>query len=159
MKRHYAILALILCLLPDWAYAQAKSRGCFSKAEETAEQIVREGLRLREGARGCSEPPWSMPVKSLWDDVDRRFGPRFAQQTNIRRKAFQREFADDADNRLERWDGRIVMHFRHFPLSETYCEAIKTTLEDVQKRGWSVLQKQAAKGVDEVTMDYRPCVK
>jgi len=58
---------------------------------------------------------------------------------------------------LSQWDARIVMHFRHYPLSEEYCDAIKTMLEDTQKKGWSAVTKQAAKGKNEVKMDYKPC--
>lgn len=157
MRRALVAALVAVVLFPHWAFAQGKTRGCFSKAEEAAEQIVREGLRLREGARGCDGSPWNKGTLALWDDVDRLFGPRFAAQTAIRRKAFEREFKDDADNRLERWNGRIVMHFRHYPLSDIYCGSIKTMLEQIRKRGWGVLQKQATKAQDEVTMDYRPC--
>ena len=93
----------------------------------------------------------------MWTDVDARLGARFAAQTNIRRQAFLREFSDDADNRMDMWNGRIVMHFRHYPLSAVYCAEIKDMLVQTQKRGWRVIQTEAAKGRDEVKMDYRPC--
>jgi hypothetical protein len=152
-------LFVIVSLMPAVAQAQANGSGCFRKAEQTAEQIVREGLRLREGARGCDGPPWNMRTLALWEEVDKRFGARFAAQTQIRQKAFQREFSDDADNRVDMWNGRIVLHFRHYPLSEVYCAGIKDMLEQTLKKGWGVLQRSAAKGAGEVEMDYRPCEK
>jgi hypothetical protein len=114
-------------------------------------------LRLREGARGCAGPPWGLNTQSLWTSIDQRFGPQFAAQTRIRRGAFQREFSDDADNRLDMWNGRIVLHFRHYPLSEVYCAGVKDMLDNTLKKGWGVVARSAAKGVDEVKMDYRLC--
>jgi hypothetical protein len=155
--RSLLVVLLIFWLLPQDAGAQAKSRGCFTKAEQTAEQIVRQGLRLREGARGCDGAPWNMGTQSLWEDLDARLGAQFAAQTNIRRRAFIREFGDDANYQMDLWNGRIVMHFRHFPLSAVYCAEIKDMLEQAQKRGWGVIRSGAAKARDAVKMDYRPC--
>jgi hypothetical protein len=55
------------------------------------------------------------------------------------------------------WNGRIVFHFRHYPLSGVYCAGIKEMLDNVMKKGWGVVVRSAKKGVDEVKMDYRPC--
>jgi len=142
---------------PVFAQTGANALGCFTKAEQAAEQIVREGLRLREAAQGCDRLPWRKDTKRLWDDINQRFGQRLAAQTQTRQKAFQREFGDDAENRLAMWDGRIVTTFRHYPLSDDYCDAMKETLESVQKKGWSVIDVLARKGRVEVEMDYRPC--
>jgi hypothetical protein len=157
VMRWFFIFFLIISLLPVPVLAQAAPRGCFTKAEETAEQIVREGLRLREGAKGCAEAPWRQQTLSLWNSLDQRLGPQFAAQTLIRQKAFQREFSDDADNRLQMWNGRIVFYFRNYPLSEVYCAGIKDMLEQMLKKGWGALKSKAGKGADEVKMDYRPC--
>ncbi len=160
LQAMYRLLALLLicCFLAAPASAQ-KARECFSKAEETAEQNVREGLRLREGALGCDGQPWNAGTRALWEDIDRQFGPRFAAQTKVRERAFQREFADDADNRLGMWNGRIVMYFRNYPLSNLYCRDIRAMLLEMQKRGWGYFTVQAAKARDVVKMDYRPCDK
>ncbi len=152
-----AALLLLLCLLPHLALAQGRPMECFTKAEQRAEQMVREGLRLREGAIGCDGPPWRAGTRPLWDDIDRRFGGQFAAQTRVRERAFRREFAKDAENRLQMWNGRIVMHFRHYPLSETYCAGIKDVLQKMQKGGWRAFTGLAAKAKDQVKMDYRPC--
>lgn len=159
MLRVLLSLVLTISLLPAVVQAQTGQRGCFTAAEEKAEQVVRMGLRLREGARGCDGQPWNTHTQALWDDIDQRFGSRFAAQTNVRKNAFVREFSDDADNRLEAWNGRTVFYFRNYPLSEVYCAGIKDMLEQVQKKGWGVIQRNAAKGADAVKMDYRLCGK
>ncbi len=152
-------LALLLSLSPPFTLALGKPRGCFTRAEQGAEEMVREGLRLREGAIGCDGPPWYAGTKPLWEEIDQRFGQRFAAQTGIRRRAFQREFAKDAENRLQMWNGRIVMHFRNYPLSETYCAGIKDVLQKMRRGGWGVFSRLAGMAKDEVKMDYRPCDK
>jgi hypothetical protein len=158
MKR-LAVCLILFSLIPRPAPGQTQPQptGCFTKAEQAAERIVRQGLRLREGARKCAAPPWNMGTQSQWDAIDRQFGPRFAAQTRIRQNAFQREFSDDAENRLEAWNGRIVFHFRYYPVSETYCTGIQQMMADMQKRGWTVLTRQADKAAEEVRMDYRLC--
>jgi hypothetical protein len=156
MYRAVTIL-LLLALLPAVCFAQAAPKGCFSKAEETAEQIVRFGLRLREGARACEGKPWDAHTGALWDQVDQRFGPRFAQQTEVRRRAFVREFSDDADNRLDRWNARTVMFYRNYPVSEVYCAEVKGQMEHLLKAGWSVATKASKVAADAVRMDYRIC--
>ncbi|MTJ80885.1 MAG: hypothetical protein F8N37_07705 [Telmatospirillum sp.] len=152
-----AFFLAALMALPADAMAQAAAKGCFTPAEITAEQIVRVGLRLREGARACGEKPWNAGTQGLWDQLDQRFGRQFAAQTAVRQKAFQREFSDDADNRLEMWNGRIVMYYRHYPVSEVYCGEIKSQMEKVMKSGWSAVTKAAKASGDAVRMDYRPC--
>lgn len=151
------IAGFLFDVAPAMAQAAGQERGCFTKAEETAEQIVRLGLRMREGAKACDGPPWNARTQSTWEQLDQRFGSQFAAQTAVRRKAFQREFADDADNRLEMWNGRIVMHFRHYPLSDVYCTSIKDMMQQTLTKGFGSLKKNAAKGADEVKMDYRLC--
>jgi hypothetical protein len=151
------VALLVLCLTSADALAQAKPRGCFTKAEESAEQLVRGGLRLREGALGCDGPPWEAGTRPLWEQIDRQFGSRFARQTQIRQRAFEREFAKDAENRLQVWDGRIVFHYRHYPLSATYCANLKDMMEKMLRVGWAVFARQAATARDEVKMDYKPC--
>jgi len=156
-----SLLSIVLgfCLGPAPVLAQsgANALGCFTKAEMAAERLVREGLRLREGALGCDGPPWEKGTKPLWQDIDSKFAQRFQAQTRTRAKAFQREFADDAENHLTQWDGRMVMYFRHYPLSDDYCDSIKELLQEVQKKGWSVVDSRAGKDRIPVEMDYRSC--
>ena len=137
--------------------AGPKPKICFTKAEENAEQIVRAGLRLREGAAGCDERPWDMHTLPLWDRVDKQFGPRFKQQTDVRRKAFEREFSKDAENQVQAWDGRTVIYFRNYPLSVPYCAEVKQGLQDVLKQGWGAIKNKSKLAKDEVEMDYEPC--
>ena len=150
---------LILSMLLAVAPAQAKPRGCFTKTEETAEQVVRQGLRLREGAKLCDGDPWRVPTLRLWTAIDQQFGAQFANQTQIRKAAFQREFEKDAENHLTQWDGRIVNYFRYYPLSPEYCVSIKNILLETQKKGWGAVLLHASKSKDEVRMDYRSCDK
>ncbi len=155
LGRPAALALAFVLLLPD--VAAAKPLGCFRHNEMNAERIVRHGLRLREGANSCDRPPWNVPAMPLWKDVDARFGPLFARQTQVRKAAFEREFGNSAWDRLERWDGRIVMHFRHYPVTHVYCRGILDQLKAVQRGGWNVVVKQAEVAPDEVRMDYRPC--
>ena len=152
-------IVLGLCLVPAAVRAQSgpNALGCFTKAELAAERLVREGLRLREGALGCDGPPWQKGTKPLWQDIDGKFAQRFQAQTRTRAKAFQREFADDAEDHLTMWDARTVMYFRHFPLSDDYCDSLKETLQEVQKKGWNLLATRAGKDRIPVEMDYRSC--
>lgn len=153
-----AIALLVACsLFSETALAAAKPKICFTKAEENAEQLVRGGLRLREGANGCEERPWSMQTAGLWQQVDEKFGPKFKQQTDIRRGAFVREFSKDVENRIQAWDGRTVLYFRNFPLSITYCQQIKATLQDFLKTGWGGFVKKARLYRIPVEDDYKPC--
>jgi hypothetical protein len=159
MSRLAVVVPLVLGLLSNAAFAQGAAKECFAKPEQQAEQIIREGIRLREGASGCDQPPFFMETWPLWQQIDRQFGARFAQQTAVRQRALKREFPDDPDNDETAWNGRVVMYFRHYPLSTVYCQAIKQQLQSVQKKGWAAIAKLAKAGTDEVEMDYRPCTR
>ena len=151
-----ACLVLSVLIL-DAGEALAAPRGCFTNAELSAEGIVRYGLRLREGARLCSEPPYAFEMMPLWESVDKQVGVRFASSKAKREGAFLREFGKDAHHRLEMWNARIVFRFRYHPVSEPFCRSVEQTMKDIQTRGWSVFAKQAALSRDEVRMDFRPC--
>lgn len=148
-------IAVMLLLWPELAWS--KPRGCFTKAEQNAEQMVRHGLHLREGANGCDGQPWNTGTEPIWQQINTQLGAQFAQQTQIRAAAFDREFEKDADNKLSVWNGRIVMYFRNYPLSAVYCGELKKQLDAVQKGGWGVFARQAGKAVDVIRMDYRLC--
>lgn len=135
----------------------AKPKICFTKAEEGAEMLVRGGLRLREGAAGCDGRPYDMHTQPLWDQIDQKFGPKFKQQTDLRRKAFEREFSKDVENNVQAWDGRTVLYFRNYPLSQVYCVQIKKNLEDFLKTGWGSFAKTAKLYRIEVQDDYKLC--
>jgi hypothetical protein len=148
-------LALLAMMVPPPAFA--KPKGCFTATEESAEQMVRQGLRLREGARGCDSEPWDAGTLPLWQQIDQQYGPQFAHQTEIRKNAFVREFSNDAENKLSEWDGRIVIYFRNYPLSDLYCGQIKSMMAAIQKGGWPAFTKQAGRSGDVVKMNYNPC--
>jgi hypothetical protein len=153
------LLAASLLTPPLPAQAQkAQAMGCFTKPEETAEQIVRFGLYLREGAHLCSDKPLRLTeLAMLWEDIDQRLGSQFARQSALRKKAFEREFAGDSDNRLTIANGRLVNAYRSLSPTALFCDDLKTVLQDVQKHGWSAVTKRAAKGRAEVELDYDPC--
>ena len=134
-----------------------KPKICFTAAEENAEQLVRGGLRLREGAAACDGRPYEMHTQPLWDRIDQKFGPKFKQQTDIRRGAFVREFSKDVENNERAWDGRTVLYFRNYPLSPVYCAQIKKNLEDMLKTGWNGFAKTARLYRIPVQDDYKSC--
>jgi len=152
-----ALIALVTALSLFSGSAFAKPKICFTKAEENAEMLVRGGLRLREGAAGCDGRPYEMHTQPIWDQINQKFGPKFKQQTDLRRKAFVREFANDAENRVQAWDGRTVLYFRNYPLSQVYCAQVKKSLEDFLKTGWESFAKTARLYRIQVEDDYRAC--
>jgi hypothetical protein len=158
IRRWLALTAIALLLVPP-AEAVAKPRGCFTKAEQNAEEIVRFGLKLREGGINCDGDPWNRRTRPLWDKVSDDYDAQFRQNTDIRNKAFLREFENDAEHRLQLWNGRIVFYYRHYPLSGAYCDGIRKMLTDADKNGWVKLTKQARLARDEVRMTYEPCDK
>jgi hypothetical protein len=159
MRRSVSLLAILAfaAATAPISESDAKPRGCFTKAEQTAEEVVRYGLRLRESGRACDEPPWEAGTAPLWEAVDKQFGSQFKQQTDTREKAFVREFENDAVNKLTQWNSRIVFYYRHYPLSAVYCGGIKATLVDIPKKPWSKLVKQAVIARDDIRMTYQPC--
>lgn len=157
MKRLTTLVVLGSLLLVQPALAAGKPQGCFTQAEINAERLVRQGLRLREGAVGCDGNPWNYHTLSQWQDIDKRFGAQFAQQTKIRKGAFTREFDKDAENRITQWDGRIVMRYRGAPLSDVYCTGVKTQLTEMQKSGWAIFKKRATVAPDDVKFMFKPC--
>lgn len=137
------------------AGAQVKFKRCLSPAELQVEQLVRQGVFLRESARRCNEiTPGS---GKLWTDFDQKFGVRLKQQTDRRAKLFQREFKDDALKVRTYFDGRLVTYHRNVPLTIAYCENIDKMLIEVSKRGWGAFTKQSKVLENEVLLDYKAC--
>jgi hypothetical protein len=157
MKAAIALLTACSLFANSALAAGPKPKICFTKAEENAEQIVRAGLRLREGASGCDARPYDLQTQPLWDQIDQKFGPRFKQQTDIRRAAFVREFSKDVENQVLAWDGRTVLYFRSYPLSPVYCVQIKKSLQDFLKTGWGPFTAKARLYRIPVEDDYKPC--
>lgn len=153
------VTLLLVCSLFTNASLAAgpKPKICFTQAEQAAEQVVRAGLRLREGAAGCDERPWDQHTQPLWDQADKQFGPKFKQQTDIRRKAFQREFSKDVENQEKAWDGRTVFYYRHYPLSMPYCAEVKQNIQDLLKKGWAPFVARARLYRIPVEDDYKSC--
>jgi len=137
--------------------AGAKARGCFSEAEARAEMTVRHGLFLREAAKLCEEAGLTPGIGAQWADVDKRFGRDFKLNTDLRRAAFAREFDKRAPTTQLVWDGRLVMLQRHAPVTQGQCNDAKRMLQEIQKGGFKVFSKQAAKDNDDVVLDYKVC--
>lgn len=167
MMRRFGIFAQLTAMLallvsaPAFAQSKAKpkgkERGCFTKQEQAAEQAVRHGIFLREIALRCVDPPWSFATEGQWREVDSRFGPDFARETEARRKAFEREFPANYQSLLEVWDGRLVMQYRHAQLSRRGCQDVADQLKAMLDRGFATFRKQAAKVKPDVRFDYKIC--
>lgn len=151
--------ALIAVLLLPSAEAGAAPRNCFSPKEALAMQMVRHGIRLREGAMRCQEAGYSPGAVELWRKVDGAVGSQFKEQTDLRREAYQREFEKWAEWNLTVWDGRIVHYFRYRPLSRELCGNLSTMLKEVDEKGWKAFSKQADLLRNEVRLDYRICAR
>lgn len=154
-RRVFAAI-LGLCLLTSTA-AEAKPKGCFTQAEVEAEKTVRVGVMLRETAMRCDIAPFSAGTLPLWTDVDTALGSRFARATQTRRQGFVREFPKEGADLMSYWDGRLVMHFRHLPLTQADCQDTAKTLKMVRKKGFNAFRSQADKVKNEVRMDYKAC--
>jgi hypothetical protein len=137
--------------------AAAKPRGCFTKAEHNAERTVRHGIFLREMAFRCDVAPFSMKTKAIWLELDDRIGEQFKRNTDLRQRAFEREFEGRAEQILHAWDGRLVMQHRHMFLTKAQCDDAKKALEEARSRGFQAIRKQAEKVRNEVYYDYKLC--
>lgn len=158
MKRVVASLLVgVAALCPATIAAQLAPKRCFTQKEMTAEQVVRYGLTLREGAAVCSKTPHDFKLYPLWLDIDQKLGPQFAINKGIREVAFRREFGPSALNRLEMWDGRIVFYYRYVPVTADLCKEMRDNLEAVQKGGWAQVTKRSALNRDNVQMTFKRC--
>lgn len=155
VRRIFAAV-LGLCLVTATA-AEAKPKGCFTPAEADADLTVRVGVMLREMAARCDADPFNAGTAPLWTQVDAALGSRFARATQTRRQGFVREFPKEGANLMNYWDGRLVMHYRHAPLTRADCQDTAKMLKTVTKRGFNAFRSQADKAKNEVRMDYKTC--
>lgn len=152
--------AVILVLVPMLLFAApspAAPMGCLTDREAQAEQAVRHGVRLREGAWRCEALGFTTDTIAAWQAADAVLGQRFAAQTELRRRAFVREFEKRSETELARWNGRILGHFRHRPLGEAYCQRLAGQLQEAARGGWRAFQAQAGRERPEVAMDHKLC--
>lgn len=155
LSRFVLAAAIAFAVWPGDTWAQVKFKRCLSAAELQVEQVVRQGVFLREAARRCNEiTPGS---GKLWIDFDQKFGAKLKQQTDRRAKLFLREFKSDAVKVRTYFDGRLVTYHRNFPLTTAYCENINDMMEEVSKGGWGAFTKQAKLLQNEVLLDYKAC--
>lgn len=135
--------------------AGAKPRQCFTRAEISADLIVRHGVFLREASKRCNETiPGS---KQLWDDFDKANGPRLLAERKRRESAFKREFGDDWLKAVTTFDARLVTYDRYFYNTPEFCDDIKSQLDDNKKSGWGSFAKQSKTLKDASALDIRPC--
>jgi hypothetical protein len=136
------------------AQTPAKKR-CLSDAEVKTEQMVRHGVFLREAATRCDGlVPGSA---KLWRDFDKTAGDRLKKQTDAHNKWLQRKFGDDWKQAADFYDGRLVTAQRNYPLSQTFCDSVKTLLDANAARGWATFARQAKSLQDEVVLDFKLC--
>lgn len=155
MTRTALIFLLSLTLIGP---AQAKPKNCFSSAEHTVEWQVRHGIRLREFAYRCDEHPYNAGTLEIWKRIDEKNAAQFQKMRDARAKTFEREFPTKFKEYLEAWNGRIIIRYRDYYLSDVDCAQTKKQLEEIDKKGFPVFVKIAAKYKPEALMDYRKCM-
>jgi hypothetical protein len=148
---------LFVLLLVGSAPAFAKPKNCMTKAEQTTEWQIRHAIRLREFAWRCDEPPYSAGTLEIWNRIDEKNATKFQQMKDARAKIFEREFPEKHKVYLENWNGRIIIRYRDYYLSDLDCKQTKKQLQDIDKTGFNAFLKLAAKYKPEVLMDYRTC--
>lgn len=151
------VLSLLLVAglaAPAWAQAK-KPKRCLTVAEMTTEQIVRHGVFLRELGTRCEE--FTPGTKKLWTDFDTNFAARLKALTDKRKLVYQREFKDDWVKVMTYFDGRLVTHHRHVPLTRGTCDNVQERLQEVTKKGWKGFTEQAKILQNEVHQDYKIC--
>lgn len=154
----YALLVAVGFAVFAAAPAEAQQkRGCLTEREALAEQIIRHGVRLREGSGRCEAMGFAEGTTALWRDLEDQMAQFFRAEMDRRIRAFRREFAEHADHELLQWNGRIVAHFRHRPLDAIYCRRLSNQLAQFGATGWAAFKKQAENERGEVRMDYEVC--
>jgi hypothetical protein len=151
------LLLLALILLASGSDAQAKPKNCITKAEQTVEWQIRHAIRLREFAWRCDEKPYSAGTLDIWKRVDEKNAAKFQQMRDSRAKVFEREFPEKHKTYIENWNGRIIIRYRDYYLSDIDCKQTKKQLQDIDKNGFNSFTKLAARYKPEVLMDYRIC--
>lgn len=150
---------LLLILWTGSTWAQNKPRGCLSPSEHVAEREVRHGVRLREMSFRCDQQyPRARAVFPRWKEFSDKSAERFARQAELRRKAMAREFPDNFREVMMSSDDRLVVFFRHYPLTEPYCLGISRLFDPLERGGWQAFVKQAATVRDEIRLwSYKSC--
>jgi hypothetical protein len=154
MRRPILIFCLAL-LMPVSAQA-AKAKRCLSPPEIKAEQEVRHGIYMREAARRCDND-YVKGAYAMWQKFETANGAKFKAANDKRIKAWQREYPDDWQPKMNHADGRLVTFARHVPRTMGYCENIEEKLQDLDKKGYAGFTKQAKIVYNEVIDDYKVC--
>lgn len=157
MRRGLRILLAFLLAAGWGGDALAKPKNCITSAEQTVEWQVRHALRLREFAWRCDEKPHHAGTWEIWSRIDQKNAAQFQKMKDARAKVFEREFPEKHKVYLENWNGRIIMRYREYYLSDIDCKQTKKQLEDIDKKGFNAFTKMSARYKPEVLMDYRVC--
>jgi len=153
MIRILVIACLVLAALAP--AASAKPKGCLSDREVKNDQLVRHGVFLREASRRCEA--YTPGTAKMWLDFEAANGARLARETQMRAKIFQREYPDDTKMAAAVFDGRLVTSHRNFPLTQPFCENVKTLLEENAAKGFGGFTKQSKTAHDLVVLDFKTC--
>ena len=146
---------IALLILGTVNSAEAKPRGCLTKAEMSSDLLVRHGVFLREGADRCNER--QPGGKDLWKQFDQTFGQRLRAERDRRERGFKREFPDTWLRVVTTFDARMVTFDRNLPFTDAFCEEVKSMLDDNKKKGWGSFITQSKIVRDESRMDFKPC--
>lgn len=153
MRRSILILALVLVADPALA---AKAKRCFSPPEITAEREIRHGIYMREAAKRC-DGDYVKGANAIWQKFETTNGAKLRATNSKRVKAWQREFPDDWQFKMNHADGRLVTYARHVPRTMGYCENIDEQLQELDKKGYAGFTAQAKVVHNEVIDDYKVC--
>ena len=151
MLRLIQIFVLVAC--PVLA---ASPKHCFSVPEITLEREVRHGIYLREAAQRC-DGQYIKGSYELWQKFEKANGTKFKTAVEKRKKAWQREFPDDWQYKINHADGKLVTYARNIPRTVGFCDNIEELLQEVDKRGYGGFSGQAKRLQNEVVADYKVC--
>ncbi len=150
------VLFAALAVLISSPAAAAKPKKCFSLPEIRAEQEIRHGIYLREAAKRC-DGRYLRGSNDMWQKFEAANATKFKAAMDKRKRAWEREFPDDWQYKINYADGRLVTYDRNVPLTTGFCENIDELLKEVDKRGYGGFSGQAKLIHNEVIDDYKVC--
>ncbi len=156
MRRPILVLAIAAVLLPWTSAMAAKAKNCLSAPEVNAEREIRHGIYMREAARRC-DGNYVIGTFNMWQKFEAASGAKFKASNDKRKKAWQREYPEDWQVKMNHADGRLVTYARNVPRTIGYCENIDDLLNDLDKKGYAAFTKQAKVVHNEVIEDYKVC--
>ncbi|MDO8607987.1 MAG: hypothetical protein Q7R40_15745 [Phaeospirillum sp.] len=156
MRCSFIIVLAAAITLSAVPAAAAKPKRCFSVPEIAAEREIRHGIYLREAALRCNGL-YTKGSYEMWQKFESANGPKFKTANDKRKKAWQREFPDDWQHKINHADGRLVTYARNLPRTQGFCDNIEEMLQEVTQRGYGGFSAQAKMLQNEVIADYKVC--